>query len=156
MFDNIGGKIKSYSKSVCMMSIIFFVIIAVIGIVLAFTEEAIEYAVGGVAIAIIGSSYSYVSVFVLYGFGQLIENSDIIVKVLDPESKATLSINENGKKIIKSEKEKMEDISKTYSNMKWEDKIKSLNDEELQERIDNEDWQLEYRALCKKELDSRK
>jgi len=28
--------------------------------------------------------------------------------------------------------------------------------EELQERIDSEDWQFEYRALCKKELENRK
>lgn len=68
MFDNIGGKIKGFAKVVAWLGIILSVIIGFLSI-----------ETGGILIIIIGSVSSWVGSFVLYGFGQLVENSDKLV-----------------------------------------------------------------------------
>lgn len=70
MFDNIGRKIRMLAKVLMWIGIIAF---AIYGIVM-FTEEKV---LAGFLIIVIGALYSWVSSFVLYGFGQLVENSDI-------------------------------------------------------------------------------
>ena len=75
MFDNIGGKIKTLAKVVCWIGIIACIIT---GIVLMATDE--ELVLAGILTAAGGSLLSWVSSFVLYGFGQLVENSDIIAE----------------------------------------------------------------------------
>lgn len=68
MFDNIGGKIKGFAKIVAWLGIILSVIIGLLSM-----------ATGGILIMIIGGVSSWVGSFVLYGFGQLVENSDKLV-----------------------------------------------------------------------------
>lgn len=75
MFDNIGGKIKTLAKVICWLGIIASVII---GFVLMVQDE--DTAFVGILIMILGSLGSWISSFMTYGFGQLIENSDILVK----------------------------------------------------------------------------
>ena len=75
MFDNIGDKIKTLAKVVCWIGIIACIIT---GIVLMATDE--DLVLAGILTAVLGSILSWVSSFVLYGFGQLVENSDIIAK----------------------------------------------------------------------------
>ena len=94
---------------------------------------------------LIGFLICWVSVFVLYGFGQLVENSDKIEKRLT-------SLIENDARETQEGKKKVEG----YFNSKWREDIKSLSDEELRVRMGSEDWQPEYRELCEKELNSRK
>ena len=74
MFDNIGGKIKTLAKVVCWIGIIACIIT---GIVQMATDE--DLVLAGILTAVVGSLLSWVSSFVLYGFGQLVENSDEIV-----------------------------------------------------------------------------
>ena len=74
MFDNIGRKIKSLSQFVCWIGIICSVIS---GIVITASDEDLMFL--GFLIMIIGPLVSWISSFTLYGFGQLIENTDQLV-----------------------------------------------------------------------------
>ncbi|MBR3943293.1 MAG: hypothetical protein IKJ55_08030 [Clostridia bacterium] len=71
MFDNIGEKIKSWAFSICVVGIIFSVVEGVLMII----DKEIAL---GVLTALVGALASWIGSFVLYGFGQLVENSDII------------------------------------------------------------------------------
>lgn len=76
MFDNIGVKIKVMAVFICVLDTLAAF---VGGLVLIANEELIWGAVtiiGGVFISLVG-------VFCLYGFGQLVENSDIMVQQND-------------------------------------------------------------------------
>ena len=76
MFDNIGGKIKALAQVVTWIGIIASIIsgIAIISI----DDEMIFV---GLMVMIFGALSSWASSFVLYGFGQLVENSDKLVKM---------------------------------------------------------------------------
>ena len=73
MFENIASKIKTLAQVCCLIGIGFSVIC---GINLM-TGDAVLF---GLLIIFLGSLISWVSSFCLYGFGQLIENSDTIVR----------------------------------------------------------------------------
>ena len=74
MFDNIGGKIKTLAQVVCWIGIIASFLI---GIILIKQDE--DTALIGLLVLILGSLFSWIGSFMTYGFGQLIENSDILV-----------------------------------------------------------------------------
>ncbi|MCH5212283.1 MAG: hypothetical protein J1G06_04650 [Oscillospiraceae bacterium] len=74
MFDNIGGKIKTLAQVVCWIGIIGSVIS---GIVMIATDDDLAFL--GVIVIVIGSLVSWVSSFTLYGFGHLIENTDLLI-----------------------------------------------------------------------------
>ena len=78
MYNHIGNKLKSIAR-----------IIAAVGIVLcngfgiSFIVQGngnVVQSLAGIAIAVLGSAISWASTVVLYGFGQLIENSDKILE----------------------------------------------------------------------------
>lgn len=73
MFDNIASKIKTLAQVWCLGGIGISIIY---GINLM-TGDAVLF---GLLIILLGSLISWVSSFCLYGFGQLIENSDTIVR----------------------------------------------------------------------------
>lgn len=81
MFNDIGNKIKKLASVVAWMGIIASIII---GIVLMVTDE--ELILLGLIIAIAGSISSWVGSFVLFGFGELVDNSTIIVQKLNDNS----------------------------------------------------------------------
>lgn len=74
MFDNIGGKIKAWASVIAWVGIIASISS---GIVLCITDEFLV----GILVAVVGSLSSWLGSFMQYGFGQLIENSDYLVKV---------------------------------------------------------------------------
>ena len=76
MFDNIGGKIKGVAAAVCWLGIIISIIV---GIDLCASDEEVLTVVG-IVVIFLGSLSSWIGSFVLYGFGQLVENSDKLVK----------------------------------------------------------------------------
>ena len=78
MFDNIGGKIKTLASVITWLGIVGSVII---GIILMATAEELIFA--GIIIAIVGSISSWIGSFLLYGFGELVENSAIIAQKTD-------------------------------------------------------------------------
>lgn len=77
MFSNIGSKIKTLAQVMTWLGIIAFIIIG-IGI-MALDDEMIFI---GLIVMVVGGILSWVSSFVLYGFGQLVENSDKMVQLL--------------------------------------------------------------------------
>ena len=76
MFDNIGGKIKFLAIIICILGIIASIAYGCSIIILRGTSSLLL----GLVIIIGGSILSWISVFMTYGFGQLIENSDIIAE----------------------------------------------------------------------------
>ena len=75
MFNNIARKIKNLSK--------VLTFIGIIGSIITGTAIALDGEFGallGIGIIIIGCLMSWIGSFLLYGFGQLIENTDILVK----------------------------------------------------------------------------
>ena len=91
MFDNIGDKIKSSART----SFILWTIVAVIsGIVLMFEESFVV----GLIVALVGPGFLLGFFQLVYGFGQLVANSDIIAeehkRVNEKHEKAVAKNNE--------------------------------------------------------------
>lgn len=78
MFENIGGKIKGVCKACCYIGMGSCLLM---GLILLLNGTAASMA-AGVFIAALGSLLFWLSSLALYGFGQLVENSDILVKRL--------------------------------------------------------------------------
>ncbi|MBE6903003.1 MAG: hypothetical protein E7480_00135 [Ruminococcaceae bacterium] len=80
MFKNIGSKIMTLAKVICVAGIVLSVLIGLIYILVAFISEEVSplLAVYGILLSVFGSLLSWLNSFFLYGFGRLIENSDII------------------------------------------------------------------------------
>lgn len=74
MFSNIGNKIKTLAQVVCWLGIVISIIV---GFVLIVQDE--ETVGIGLLIMAFGSLFSWIGSFITYGFGQLVENSDILV-----------------------------------------------------------------------------
>ena len=70
MFNNIGEKLKSVARIIT----VFGIIVSIIAGILTLKNNGI-----GIVIALLGSLVSWMSSLALYGFGQLIENSDRMV-----------------------------------------------------------------------------
>lgn len=82
MFDNIGHKIMTLAKVICVIGIILSVITG-IAMMAVGTRDAYGYKtgpniLGGLLTIVLGSLGSWVGSFFTYGFGQLIENTDSI------------------------------------------------------------------------------
>lgn len=76
MFNNIGGKIKGLASFICWLGIIGSVLG---GIVLMMMGDELGIILG-IVVALVGSLISWIGSFLLYGFGQLIYNSDVIAR----------------------------------------------------------------------------
>ncbi len=74
MFDNIGKKIKNLAATCAWIGIIGSIVLGIAII----SEGSDDEAIIGILTAGVGALVSWVSSFCLYGFGQLIENTDII------------------------------------------------------------------------------
>ena len=74
-YDNIGGKIKSLAK----VAFIVEAIAAVISGLVMFAEDDDMFLIA-LLVAIVGPIVAWVGSWLLYGFGQLVENSDTLVK----------------------------------------------------------------------------
>ena len=123
MFDNIGGKIKSLAQVVFWIGIICSVIS---GFVMIGTNEDLIFL--GLVIIIIGSLVSWVSSFTLYGFGQLIENTDQLVQNAKvPTTNKSKSYQENKKITVNKNNSKQKPLSKDFV-----DEIKNTSTEDLQ------------------------
>ena len=74
-YDNIGGKIKGLAKA----AFIVEAIAAVLSGIVMFIEDDDMFLLA-VLVAVVGPIVAWVGSWLLYGFGQLIENSDTLVK----------------------------------------------------------------------------
>lgn len=83
MFNNIGEKIKTLAIIITILGIIASVISGIAFIVSSIVDsyDVSRLAAGiilGVLTIVVGSLLSWISSFLLYGFGELIENSTIL------------------------------------------------------------------------------
>ncbi len=94
MFSNIGKKIKVLAKVFCWIGIIFSFVTGILmgsgtsylatlsntisGDAAAFATSSIGV-FGGIIFIVVGSLISWISSFVLYGFGELVDNSSELV-----------------------------------------------------------------------------
>lgn len=72
MFENIGGKIKTLATVLCAIGIIVSVITG-FSLLMALSNTGLGFI--GLIIMIVGSLFSWISSFFIYGFGQLIDNT---------------------------------------------------------------------------------
>ena len=77
MFENIGGKIKTSAKVLCTLNIISSIAFSIAMFVLADSYWRIsEYFITvGVSTLILGPITAVISSYLIYGFGELVENS---------------------------------------------------------------------------------
>ncbi len=71
MYDNIGGKLKSWAKILLVLGAVGFLLI---GIALCILETRLMI-ICGIVVMIVGIPISCVGSMVLYGFGELIEKA---------------------------------------------------------------------------------
>jgi|GEM_PF-4731343 len=83
MFGNMGNKIKMLAKVVAWIGIIFSCLIGFILFVEGMDYEESGMILGGFFMAGIGSLVSWISSFVLYGFGQIVDNTDKLVNIAE-------------------------------------------------------------------------
>ena len=97
MFNNIGRKIKTLAKVLCWLGIIASVISGIAMVLTGVDAElgGAAAVVGGIVMMVVGSLVSWIGSFCMYGFGQLVENSDIRTRVALQQSKKELSEGEN-------------------------------------------------------------
>ena len=79
MFNNIGSKIMCLAKFLCWVGIVLSVSIGLANIITGITLYGSAITLRGVLLILLGPISSYIAVLPLYGFGRLVENSDIIV-----------------------------------------------------------------------------
>lgn len=83
MFNNIGSKIMKLAKFQCWIGIIFSVISGIAIIVNGASIRNDGYNGGssvlsGIPVIVLGCLFSWIGSLFIYGFGQLIENTDVI------------------------------------------------------------------------------
>ena len=108
MFENIGGKLKMVAQIVTWFGIIASV---VVGIGMLYVMESPI----GILVMIGGALVSWLSSLTLYGFGQLIENTDILAgrKKSSPREQKIAAVTELRRKGLITEEEfrqKMEEL----------------------------------------------
>ena len=150
MYDNIGGKIKGLAKTMFMVEVLGAVIT---GIVLCATDD-LSFA--GLLTLFVGPIIAWVSSWILYAFGELVED----VHAMRNNVKNS-TIEKNTENIALEEQETKPNDSSIPSNFntieeKWEFEVSQLSDEELQKRCGQWlEWSKEYRAFCRQELKKR-
>lgn len=87
MFANIGGKIKTLTKVICIVCIVASIVGG-----FAIMIEGSPVSIGtGFVVMIAGSLLSWIASFFSYGFGELIENTTVVAELMakaDAEKKA--------------------------------------------------------------------
>lgn len=93
MYDNIGGKIKGLAKWVC---IIGSIIMAISGMVCMGLGE--DFIPVGILLLILGPVLCWISSWILYGFGELIEKTSNIERAMSGNEKSQVQANSDSKR----------------------------------------------------------
>lgn len=81
MFHNIGGKIKGLALFVFTLEVIAGVLGGFAALIAGIAGDEVGAGIiGGILVAVVAFLFAWISNFLLYGFGQLVENSDIIAR----------------------------------------------------------------------------
>ena len=82
-FHNIGGKIKSLAKFIFVFDAVCTLIVSGWLIIQGIIDQISFLSLLGCILLVLGPIAAWVSTWLLYGFGQLIENTDILSGRLD-------------------------------------------------------------------------
>lgn len=145
MFNNIGNKIKVLAQFFCYAGIALSIFL---GIRIILSNNKLIFAL---LLIILGSIVSWISSFILYGFGQLIDNSDILVRKIHSNSFSQHSPNQ----IDQMSATQLSDISCKNFNTHWYNGIKALSDEQLKQKINDQSYEYNFRVMCQQELNAR-
>lgn len=115
MYKGIGGKIKTLAGVITCIGILLSIVSGV-------TLMVLDYVVAGIFVMLAGFLFSWVSTFILYGFGQMVENSDKLVAI--EKMKLDSRLDE-----LESKADKADELAK------W-NKAGFLTDEEFERKID--------------------
>ena len=115
MYKGIGGKIKTLAGVITCIGILLSIVSGV-------TLMVLDYALVGVLVMLVGFLFSWISTFILYGFGQMVENSDKLVAI--EKMKLDSRLDE-----LESKADKADELAK------W-NKAGFLTDEEFERKID--------------------
>lgn len=74
MFNNIGRKIQTLAMAICWIGIGFFVTVGSIALYYGYKTHMQILMAGGVLVLILGPLMSWISIFNIYAFGNLVEN----------------------------------------------------------------------------------
>ncbi|MBQ8323707.1 MAG: hypothetical protein IJX82_00970 [Clostridia bacterium] len=91
MYDNIGGKIKSLAKTLSILGAIATAILAIV--LLCLDDKLLPF---GVILLFFGPLFSWISSWLLYGFGELVENACTIEREAyskEKNHKVSMSVN---------------------------------------------------------------
>lgn len=98
MYENIGSKIKVLAKALCSIGFIVSFLIGIMFIRVGLDESSYIEELGimlGISHMAFGALFSWVGYFVLYGFGQLIENSQVIREIAEKNNTKNSTENAN-------------------------------------------------------------
>ena len=117
-YDNIGGKIKCWAKWVFAIN----AITALFGGLILMLQGGF-LVLNGLIVVVLGPIVAWVSSWLLYGYGQLIENSDIIAEEYrrKNEKPATKNNVREEKQKVEQEPQLVEDIGMIIANPDVED-----------------------------------
>lgn len=115
MFKNIGGKIKTLASVITCA----FIILSIVSGVLIMVNDLVLV---GILVMLVGFLLSWVSSFILYGYGQMIENSDKLVAIERMKLEGELAK-------LDTKADKADELAK------W-NKAGFLTDEEFDKKID--------------------
>lgn len=141
MFNNIGGKIKNIAKYVCYVEIACCIIA---GIAMMLMENFL----GGIAIALLGSAAAWLASVTMYGFGQLIENTDKLVAQSGGNAKVSVNApkkkTQSPEKMTKPVREKVEkaiqNAEENFDKMSRNQELKKLYEQGLISEEDYKGW----------------
>lgn len=105
LFNNVGSKLKSFAIIITWLGIIVFPIIGVV-------ELRYENQIGWAYLIVVGPLVSMINGWLLYGFGELIDNTAIIIEYERKIAKSTKSI---------ADKQDTPIIVKTFKNDETEE-----------------------------------
>lgn len=81
MFSNIGGKIKTLARIICVLGIVISIFGGLILIIQGASYHESSLTVTGVLVLFVGTIGSWIGSFFAYGFGELIENTTVIAEL---------------------------------------------------------------------------
>ena len=109
MFNDIGKKLKGLALTMCILGIIASIAVGVVLIIIGIEEESIIW-LFGIILIIFGSIASWISSWLLYGFGELIDKTCAIELNTRPKKEKTVAHHngEVGHTTLESEQPKVD------------------------------------------------
>lgn len=145
-FNNIGKKIKVLATVSAIVGCVFFILFGIL--MYRFWN------ILGLCLLIGGPIFSWISCFVLYGFGQLVDNSDKLVALLSKDDGVDIKHNKSNNTIKENNATKeyniIEENKKTEEKETIDDNNSIKEDESKNTTIESNIEEIDYTSQYKK------